>query len=154
MDVAWQWQQQRMAEPPPPPAESAAAAAVSDSPTSCPLRNIESKDQGRRGGPRNRGGGRGREGGAMESMKDVSCALGRVEKRATIDRTETRRGEGDLLPPFISPPSLPPSISSILRATMIRWMSVELRQRVRGGQRTLARVVPQNRSFRVSPLEA
>ena len=30
-------------------AESAAAAAVSDSPTSCPLRNIESKDQGRRG---------------------------------------------------------------------------------------------------------
>ena len=37
---------------------------------------------------------------------------------------------------------------------MIRWMSVELRQRVRGGQRTLARVVPQNRSFRVSPLEA
>ena len=110
MDVAWQWQQQRMAEPPPPPAESAAAAAVSDSPTSCPLRNIESKDQGRRGGPRNRGGGRGREGGAMESMKDVSCALGRVEKRATIDRTETRRGEGDLLPPFISPPSLPPSL--------------------------------------------
>lgn len=47
----------------------------------------------------------------MESMKDVSCALGRVEKRATIDRTETRRGEGDLLPPFISPPSLPPSLN-------------------------------------------